>query len=303
LNSLRINNNFCMKLIYFFIFSFPLFLNTSYSFCDAPSSRIFLDSSEKKVHGAMLGTVFRTENKAIIKPILCMNIDKCEEFDLSSYPRYESFPNKNIIWEFPGETSTFFTGKLYLLFWKENSLQEALDAQKKYANGAVRKPREKHPPRNHYDSFCDDISVEKSSILIARDTKEFGRDLSKFNFEHSVKLIYSSYSIGKMIGCGCEDYFESTKKLRPPPKNTINGKYIKKDDKLFFIEKQFDTDSRPIWGREIEVLEGDKCNIFVNEYIGKDIQIALYEPLNIKNNKVRYINACKNPIVLDHMLQ
>jgi hypothetical protein len=287
-----------MKIVYMFFFIYLLFFNHSHSRCNGRSGYEFLDSSDKKVHGAMLGTISRTSDKVIFMPILCMNAERCESVDLSSFPKYEHGGDMNIIWRYPMASSYFYLGKLYFLFWKENSLQDAINAQKKYAYRITQKPQVKPPPSNYFDSFCSEISDEKSSLLIYTDSKA-GRNFSDINFEISNKLIYSNYSIGKMIGCGCEDYFDSSRKLRQTPKSTIYGKYIKKGEKLFFIEKQFDADSRPVWGREIEVLEGDKCNIFVNEYIGKDIQIALYEPLEIMNNSIKYINACKNPIVFD----
>jgi hypothetical protein len=145
-----------------------------------------------------------------------------------------------------------------------------------------------------YDDYC--VGWGRFSILKYKDgTLRHPQDQWSFKAENNFILKYAKFAIDKMKGCGCEEYFGDDRKIRSDPEMSITGRYIKEGNKLFFIKKKYNQGPRNSFDK-IEIVQGDKCNVLVGDLIGKEVRIDLYEKLKIKNGKIDYINACKNPV-------
>jgi hypothetical protein len=280
---------------YIFIYILLLWGNIAYSKCESQVK--FSYQGNGLVQVAALGSFYRNNDKVLFKPIICMNMDKCEDVDLSNFPEPDHKCSEVPVWRDFFDTSLpEQIGVLWVIYSRNANFHEAISWQESFMKRHKYKSffaeKKIYDRKFRSDSFCH---TDSSSILMYRDG--LIEDTWSFKTETNFKLSFAKFAEEKIKGCGCEEYFGDDRKVRPPRNSSIELKFERVGKKIFYLEKKYDSRFKPYYLDRVEIVQGDKCNIFLNELFGKDVSIDLYENLEIKNGKIKYINTCINPIV------
>ncbi len=285
-----------MKSIFFMYLFFLQFLfayaTDCYSMC-VKLNYEFIDNSSRPLRGA-LGSFYRTKHSVIFKPILCMGLVECKVVNFSDFPKTEHNRLYNVIWRDVSERKkNYGFEELIILVTQETSFKKAIERQKDFLmHKKIKNPlvlKESEDCGHHELSTIVSIDNRVSTSLFSK--------LFRGKFLKNSKIIYADYAKNKMFGCGCENYFNRDDKPIFQSGKVIIGMYEIIDEKLFFVELDLTPGGKPIVMRKIELAEGDRCNFFAHDLIGKVIKIGIEENLETGSDKVLYINACKNPIL------
>lgn len=271
------------------LFYFVMFAVSGHAKC--PTASFFLNDAREVKTGAV-GRFYRTEDKLIFKPVLCLNREKCGDVDLSSYPDYKE---GHLIRQF-GSIAEFKYGNLEAIVSQEETFEIGIQAQVDYRN---KHARNQINPKNLrvVGGSCDPVGF---SILLLTSSfysdSGFGKVLlaggkSKDSY---IKKFNITYANEKVRGCGCEERFDATKREFEYFPHLIEGYYEKKGDRVFFVEES----NQNISGnykviRKIELLEKDKCNPFLGDLLGKRIRLSTQNKIKAGLTKIPYINACR----------
>jgi hypothetical protein len=111
-------------------FSFMTALFILLSACAEIKTSTVNTASESK---SALGSFHRSLDKVIFKPILCMNMERCEDVDFSNFPKPSMIKPLNPIWE--NKNNAFADsreGVLWVLYTKEKNFNDAVFSQVSY---------------------------------------------------------------------------------------------------------------------------------------------------------------------------
>lgn len=287
-----------MKILIFFIFLLESYYAHSDDCLATPS---FLKSS-KKVATAAVGSFYRYNNMLIFRPLVCLNRTICEDIVFSSYPRYIQDVNYDKLWTTGRGTQVF--GKIDIIVSQDKSFEEGIENQVKHIKNYIKKKKlsKKNKSLNNFDEkTCD----EKSSSILVLDNsfynvkaswgwEIFNRENANDSFLKKFKLTYADERIKN---CGCEDLFDSTKIELANIPSAIDGYYQRDDGKLYFVEESnLNSKHKYEVVRKIELEENDKCNPFVDDFLGKKIRLLTFDKIKSGVIKIRYINACRSRV-------
>jgi hypothetical protein len=251
----------------------------------------FLDNSDRKIKIAALGYMYFSDSSAIFKPFLCLNIEKCVEVNFSDYPNYELNFGMNAVWRNKQDLKKSHMSKeMLLLYTKDNNFESAIKAQKDFVY--------KYKPQyliSRIDGYDEDDCPEdeKTSVMVKEIILFYEKSIASIEYEKEINLYYAKYSEEKMKGCGCEKLFYPNKIEHFLGSSNLRGKFIRKGKKLFFVNLIYGSNNIPVSSRTIELINGDKCNFFVSDFLGREVFIDLYEKLNIKKTNCHTLTLAK----------
>lgn len=239
---------------------------------------------------AALGTFYETSDSIFFRPLVCLNLSNCRDIDLSNFPKYDNKYGYNPIW--PGKGSEHASGELYIISSDEKSFEDAVRVQNVFVEKFYK------DRRNYWISMLNPMNILK---MFTTDDSQYSNSIyceplsnSSIQLESQGFLsspIYKdshfriTYSNKIIETCDCTSYLYDKSRMEDSWElERYSGFYTKKNNNFFVT----------LEGHEIELEDGNKCNPFIGDLIGKKISLLLpREKMTPFPKKLPFINACK----------